>query len=74
MGGGGLQAEDGRRDAQEARGSGEVDKRQCVSWQRQTEDTATPEGAGAPTEAVPVPGKRQLIQYALYSTVNRFSL
>ena len=49
-------------------------KRQCVSWQRQTEETAIPEGAGASTEAVQSQGRWQLIQYDLYNTVHWFSL
>ena len=49
-------------------------KRQCVSWQPQTEDTSTPEGAGASTEAVQFPGRWQQIQYDFYNTVHWFSL
>ena len=51
-----------------------IRKRQCVSWQRQTERTSTPEGAGASTRAVPFPGKWQQIQYDFYFTVHWFSL
>ena len=49
-------------------------QKECVSWQRQTEDTSFPEGAGASTRAVQFQDKWQLIQYDFYNTVHWFSL